>query len=167
MTLRLPAFEKALRRRVRAEVRKSRVLRRQARRARRRWWLNPAWLAFGYGAFLIGALVTKIAPAGHEFAARMAVVCLWFLGTLATNSAALAATLGDGARNWCLQLLPFGDTEVFRIQWRQHVRSSSWWLLFYAPFAVSLVAPRITDWRLLLAGVGFLLLQALCARAIV
>ncbi|MBK9137500.1 MAG: hypothetical protein IPM17_01850 [Verrucomicrobia bacterium] len=134
MKLRDRAFEKAVGRQIRRELRASPVLWREYRRVRVAWWrrvVSPHWLPvsvlFVMGVELIGRLR---ADDGRPEPA-VAAIAFWFAGAAAAHSRSLYRRLYDPASILALYHLPLTDDDIFRVRWRVAWRAGAAWSLVY------------------------------------
>ena len=125
MKLHSPAFEKALRRRVKETVAASPTLRREARtvrRARKEYGLGQTFrVALSIG---VGVLAWLAGLATKHAATALAVVTLWMLFLLFTHAQRLLGTLYGENDLSALSLLPVSNATIFRWQFQKFVRRS-------------------------------------------
>jgi len=117
MRLHSPAFQKRLRRKVKAAITESAALKkeyRQARKYRRRYSLN--W--FGRGALSVGLgiLVYNIAGLTNHPVTALAAIAIWMFGWIFFRAQSLWTLLHANRDIMALRLLPISDAAIFRWQ---------------------------------------------------
>lgn len=168
MTLRSPAFEQALGRRVRQEVNANPLLHAEHRRHRQRWHDRhlPLWAGKGFIAIAVtGAWASAMQEGGHV-QVGLAFLALWSLVNLANQAARLAGTLFASPQTAALFLLPLADPEIFRVQARQFVRQSLTFVLLHVPAGAFLAYTVAPGWGATLAALVLPPLQAVLFLAV-
>ncbi len=126
MRLRNKSFERAARRRIRAELRLSRQLQkdyRQVRKLRRQNLTTRPWMARLFFTFLVGSGIF-LAPRSIE--QIVALIVLWELGWILIRVSLLNAGLHFSSALTVFNLLPISDQDIFKAQWRSFLRASLW-----------------------------------------
>jgi hypothetical protein len=171
LKLHSPAFEKALRRRIKQTVAASPALRREARTVRRSRKEHSLALIFRVAISIgVAALAWFVGSKTQHPATALAVVTLWMFFLLFTHTQRLLATLyGEGDLS-ALSLLPVTNATIFRWQFQKFVRRSgmslldllcglsavAWWLDFPPLKWVAVPPIAALAWLTLLA-LGMLL----------
>jgi len=167
-----PAFEKALRRGVKATVRSSRELKQEFRKANKyRRQIRSTGLVRVGGSFILAAAIWFTANTTRHPATALAVIGLWTLALVPATVRNLLVTLYRANDLGTLLLLPVSDATIFRWEMQRFFRGSLYalgdlivgfgtlcWFLKLPPVEWILVPVfAALSWAVLLA------LAALCA----
>lgn len=158
MKLGLPAFERALARRVRAAIRESKDLRREHKRLRR---ANPR-------VTRVDAFVRLVLPPAvglgasalpHHVPLVLLALALYALGTALLRARGLLVGLWASQDLFVLTHQPAADEDLFALQWTRFRRGAGW--IVYACVAVyaALALVRKSDAGAVAAAVGLGLAQ--------
>lgn len=134
--MRSPALERELRRRVRAEVRRSPVLEKEHRRNRS--LRRPVDLsAFFSSLFLPAIFIAPVLLAGRVHSALLAVTLAALAGAI-VRANHLLGDLHESTELLALLHLPIRDEDYARRQWRKALRSSLWMIpILTVSFAIA------------------------------
>jgi hypothetical protein len=130
VTLHSPAFEKALRARVKQAVRSSPALRRETRTVRRSRKEYSLALLFRVAISIgVGALAWFVGSKTQHPATAFAVITLWMFFLLFVQAQRLLTSLYGESDLTALSLLPVTNETIFRWQFQKFVRRSGMSLL--------------------------------------
>jgi len=151
LKLRKRSFERAARRRIRAELRESQQLRKEHRRFRKMRWQNlrtRPWM----GRLFVAGFILVLQPRSIE--QMVALIVLWEFGSIFVR-----ASLLNGQLHFCPALsifnyLPMSDGDIFKVQWRTFLRGSLWSALDFSILFCVLASKAGGGIRSLVTGIA-------------
>jgi len=162
VSLRWKQFERSLRRRIRAEVRTSAVLRQEYKYIHRgrRWWnfrISPG----AYRLIFWFIALYSIALGRLAIEQVLTFIWLWAMGAAFWQTGRLQSALYFAAELNLFHHLPISDDAIFHAQWRKFLRGMIWptldFVVLYGVLAYRLGA----GWQSPVIGLGFGSLQGL------
>lgn len=162
MNLRWKAFERKLRRRVRAEVRASVALRKEYRHAHRgrRWWnvqLTPNVYRLLFWFVALNFLGRSLMPVEQV----LAFIWVWAMAAALWRTTQLQSTLYFAPELNLFNHLPISDHDIFQVQWRKFLRGSLRPAIDFAVLYGALAFRMGAGWQSPVAGLLFGAVQAL------
>ncbi|HTA29958.1 MAG TPA: hypothetical protein VK731_05715, partial [Candidatus Cybelea sp.] len=160
MTWRRWSFEKAARKRVRAEVFASLPLREEYRLARAAARGRPSVPPWVYRLLFMGflvmlAVVSKVITVQYV----VAVMLLWTLGTTFYQASHFYTALYDDDGLIVFDYLPISDSDIFSLQWRRFLRGSWWPMVDFAVAYTVLLFHAGVGWQAVTDGLAFGVVQ--------
>jgi hypothetical protein len=168
VTLRDKPFEKAARRRVLEEVRRSEAMRaeyRLARKAARSHSRLRAWLSRSVWMILV---LTIIGRSGFSTVSKdfiIAVTLLWTVGMMFWRAVVLRSLLYNAANLLVFDYLPISANDIFTVQWRRFLRGAWWTALHFTVAYTLLLARSECLWHALAGGAVLGLVQCVFVNA--
>ncbi len=160
MTWRRWSFEKAAKKRVRAEVLASLPLREEYRLARAAARGRPSVPPWVYRLLFMGflvmlAVVSKVITVQYV----VAVMVLWTLGTTFYQASHFYTALYDDDGLVVFDYLPISDSDIFKVQWKRFLRGSWWPMVDFAVAYTVLLFHAGVGWQAVTDGLAFGVVQ--------
>lgn len=158
MTLRWKVFERSMRSRIGSELRASSTLWKEFRQARKRgrtMIYNRPWAKRLF--FLL--MASLFVAAGRSVMFFAALIAAWTICAVFFRAAQLHGSLHGWPGLQSYYFLPIPDKDVFRVQWRQFLRTSLWSAVDFAVLYFLLVLKLGGRWNSIEAGIGLGLVQ--------
>jgi hypothetical protein len=168
MRLRSPRFEKALRRRVREELRTHPELAREERRQRRRLRDRnlPSWAGWAFGTIWFFSTAAAALAQLNGVPLALSILAFGALAGVALQASLLRTALHTADELVLLYHLPLSDQQILSIQWRRHLLRTSAAVVFCVPIGIGLGWKAGPSVGLVCAAVGLVVLQFCLAEAV-
>ncbi len=153
MKLHSPAFEKVLRKKVRAAIRRSPELKREYKRHRKTaaTW-GATFFSRGFASFFLIALLMKADDRHLSLGTQLALVSLWLTALTCMHVGRIRECLYSSNDLATLNYLPVERGLVFQWEWQKSEQHSRWGLLACSLTSFSMLAALhgLTGWAWLL-----------------